>query len=120
MNKFVVDDVRRLRVRGESNEVHVRARLKITGDVARLAFIERLVWTKRVVIFEDNDGCSDCRLLAHAGKQINEGRAELFQVAAHALHRRFAGIADRSEEHTSELQSHSFISYAVFCLKKKR
>src|ERR1051326_6597188 len=25
----------------------------------------------------------------------------------------------RSEEHTSELQLHSFISYAVFCLKKK-
>src|ERR1051326_9267602 len=25
----------------------------------------------------------------------------------------------RSEEHTSEFQSHSFISYAVFCLKKK-
>src|ERR1051326_9569715 len=24
----------------------------------------------------------------------------------------------RSEEHTSELQSHSFISYAGFCLKK--
>ena len=29
-------------------------------------------------------------------------------------------IAWRSEEHTSELQSHSFISYAVFCLKKKK
>ena len=28
-------------------------------------------------------------------------------------------LKDRSEEHTSELQSHSFISYAVFCLKKK-
>ena len=27
--------------------------------------------------------------------------------------------ATKSEEHTSELQSHSFISYAVFCLKKK-
>ena len=27
-------------------------------------------------------------------------------------------IADRSEEHTSELQSPSIISYAVFCLKK--
>src|SRR6056300_385927 len=26
----------------------------------------------------------------------------------------------RSEEHTSELQSHSDISYAVFCLKKKK
>src|ERR1051326_9384857 len=29
-------------------------------------------------------------------------------------------LTDRSEEHTSELQSHSFISYAVFCLKKKK
>src|ERR1051326_8152165 len=26
-------------------------------------------------------------------------------------------VMGRSEEHTSELQSHSFISYAVFCLK---
>src|SRR5881296_3993702 len=33
---------------------------------------------------------------------------------------RIAVIAGgRSEEHTSELQSHSNISYAVFCLKKK-
>src|ERR1051326_9497280 len=30
------------------------------------------------------------------------------------------GSVMRSEEHTSELQSHSFISYAVFCLKKKK
>src|ERR1051326_958330 len=29
-------------------------------------------------------------------------------------------IGWRSEEHTSELQSHSFISYAGFCLKKKK
>ena len=27
---------------------------------------------------------------------------------------------ERSEEHTSELQSHAPISYAVFCLKKKK
>src|SRR3546814_5321890 len=30
------------------------------------------------------------------------------------------GIAERSEEHTSELQSLMRISYAVFCLKKKK
>src|SRR3546814_1032604 len=30
------------------------------------------------------------------------------------------GAADRSEEHTSELQSLMRISYAVFCLKKKK
>src|SRR5881409_3020293 len=28
--------------------------------------------------------------------------------------------SSRSEEHTSELQSQSHISYAVFCLKKKK
>src|SRR3546814_4775402 len=42
------------------------------------------------------------------------------------LHRRIGDVvlapdhmADRSEEHTSELQSLMRISYAVFCLKKK-
>src|SRR5213596_4065054 len=29
-------------------------------------------------------------------------------------------LPNRSEEHTSELQSHGLISYAVFCLKKKK
>src|SRR3546814_4898823 len=33
--------------------------------------------------------------------------------------RRVHGVPERSEEHTSELQSLMRISYAVFCLKKK-
>src|SRR3546814_3984750 len=32
----------------------------------------------------------------------------------------FSGVEHRSEEHTSELQSLMRISYAVFCLKKKK
>src|SRR3546814_9112374 len=46
------------------------------------------------------------------------GRAETIEHLAveHAASRR----ADRSEEHTSELQSLMRISYAVFCLKKKK
>src|SRR3546814_4674417 len=40
-------------------------------------------------------------------------RAELGQHRA-------VDIGDRSEEHTSELQSLMRISYAVFCLKKKK
>src|SRR3546814_5068125 len=36
------------------------------------------------------------------------------------LSRRVAHPTDRSEEHTSELQSLMRISYAVFCLKKKK
>src|SRR3546814_10324089 len=34
--------------------------------------------------------------------------------------RLYRNIKDRSEEHTSELQSLMRISYAVFCLKKKK
>src|SRR3546814_1556049 len=37
----------------------------------------------------------------------------------HLAPRRRQDHADRSEEHTSELQSLMRISYAVFCLKKK-
>src|SRR3546814_10766023 len=37
-----------------------------------------------------------------------------------AVRRRDAMIERRSEEHTSELQSLMRISYAVFCLKKKK
>src|SRR5213594_5020514 len=43
---------------------------------------------------------------------LSEGRD--YRVAAHR------GLAPRSEEHTSELQSRTLISYAVFCLKKKK
>src|SRR3546814_9191530 len=43
--------------------------------------------------------------------------AEYFVVRSAAA--KFNEAADRSEEHTSELQSLMRISYAVFCLKKK-
>src|SRR3546814_8444902 len=37
--------------------------------------------------------------------------------AAREMHERVKQLVDRSEEHTSELQSLMRISYAVFCLK---
>src|SRR3546814_7654072 len=40
-----------------------------------------------------------------------------YEILAEAC--RNASVAERSEEHTSELQSLMRISYAVFCLKKK-
>src|SRR5216110_2245248 len=47
------------------------------------------------------------------------GKAHWAMVAAAAQSR--AVLTDaRSEEHTSELQSRELISYAVFCLKKKK
>src|SRR5881296_4413934 len=41
-------------------------------------------------------------------------------AARHDHHRAPRRGHGRSEEHTSELQSHSNTSYAVFCLKKKK
>src|SRR3546814_9637270 len=43
-----------------------------------------------------------------------------FEAANHALDHRVLLTLGRSEEHTSELQSLMRISYAVFCLKKKK
>src|SRR3546814_10620762 len=40
--------------------------------------------------------------------------------AFHAIRPVRHGVISRSEEHTSELQSLMRISYAVFCLKKKK
>src|SRR5216110_2099940 len=41
-------------------------------------------------------------------------------ASSHRSIQRPGGVAGRSEEHTSELQSRELTSYAVFCLKKKK
>src|SRR6188472_4690195 len=57
---------------------------------------------------------SDCGV-ADRTRERPPGRAR-----ARGAHRQFPPVELRSEEHTSELQSQSHISYAVFCLKKKK
>src|SRR3546814_2023736 len=72
-----------------------------------------------------------CRLdaVAHplAGHEVDDSRATIgfardvdaVVAVGHAIVPEHA-LATRSEEHTSELQSLMRISYAVFCLKKKK
>src|SRR3546814_3388946 len=48
------------------------------------------------------------------------GIMNAFTSIAAAKNTSLAVVAPRSEEHTSELQSLMRISYAVFCLKKKK
>src|SRR3546814_1980742 len=56
-----------------------------------------------------------------AGSQTLDADAIIdAQRATLGLAARLAEEADRSEEHTSELQSLMRSSYAVFCLKKKK
>ena len=50
----------------------------------------------------------------------DETSAELDKSLSFSFTTLSASAATRSEEHTSELQSQSTISYAVFCLKKKK
>src|SRR3546814_9469130 len=58
-------------------------------------------------------GKLDAIVLAHLARNGKFNLAGELRVLA------FLGRLDRSEEHTSELQSLMRISYAVFCLKKK-
>src|SRR3546814_2562917 len=55
----------------------------------------------------------------HAGPMIADDVRQLVRFEVELLHRQPEMIAERSEEHTSELQSLMRISSAVFCLKKK-
>src|SRR3546814_4294016 len=58
-----------------------------------------------------------------AARHLPMLRLELPDSRVSQSHQRRLGnpcIIDRSEEHTSELQSLMRISYAVFCLKKKK
>src|SRR3546814_5042247 len=66
------------------------------------------------------------RLADCLGDHPGDGRVPLVEqlgedarVPVHAKHE-LGQVVGRSEEHTSELQSLMRISYAVFCLKKKK
>src|SRR3546814_10740387 len=52
----------------------------------------------------------------HVAHDQNPGGGKIDQIGGKIGH----GFRYRSEEHTSELQSLMRISYAVFCLKKKK
>src|SRR3546814_7631167 len=67
------------------------------------------------------------RKLQHTDLQRNDGDGPAVVVGKHYRERREDAVVEtlrlkegKSEEHTSELQSLMRISYAVFCLKKKK
>src|SRR3546814_3462188 len=56
----------------------------------------------------------------HVIEQHEAERAAIVERSARQASEGATAKSDRSEEHTSELQSLMRISYAVFCLKKKK
>src|SRR3546814_4753264 len=81
-----------------SGEVNGKVRVNTAGGHLELAKVKGPVWA------HTSGG--------HITASDIDGPAE--------LHTRGGHIVSRSEEHTSELQSLMRISYAVFCLKKKK
>src|SRR3546814_4704635 len=63
---------------------------------------------------------SGVTVIAHAEHDRVEGRGECRECPIGAQRCGFRSESGRSEEHTSELQSLMRLSYAVFCLQKKK
>src|SRR3546814_8055235 len=103
-----------------------------SSDLQLLVFARRWLYQSKILILRDRD----IRVLVTAALgQLEEETAKT--IAASVLPEQLVRWRDamaalrpdgqtqqswlwRSEEHTSELQSLMRISYAVFCLKKKR
>src|SRR3546814_3211539 len=78
----------------------------------KLQHIDEVGAVHRIAADADGSGLSKARSGGLVDRLIGE-RARTADDADRAL-------GERSEEHTSELQSLMRISYAVFCLKKKK
>src|SRR3546814_1295891 len=90
------------------------AERRATEDDVRMT--EFSAWIGRSEERRDRlDASRSAVLLAAIGQPEAPGDGDPLPPLHHWLH-----FWDRSEEHTSELQSLMRISYAVFCLKKKK
>src|SRR3546814_7166256 len=81
-----------------------RRSLGIADDEPVIGFVGRLVMEKGLDVFSDSIDRLTASGVRHRVLVVGDGPAREW----------------RSEEHTSELQSLMRISYAVFCLKKKK
>src|SRR3546814_6631497 len=75
------------------------------------------IWRRELGIDDDTP------VIGFLGRLVMEKGLDVFADTIDALRRRGVPhevVVIRSEEHTSELQSLMRISYAVFCLKKKK
>src|SRR3546814_1302466 len=101
-----------------------RAHFGILRDGAEGAAARRLCNFRRIYPFGQRSGARgihSARRNADRGAGHGADRAALEVAMTDTAHQRFTvNSTARSEEHTSALQSLMRISYAVFCLKKKK
>src|SRR3546814_6006382 len=98
----------------------------MTVSMTKSELIEILTQRQGHLKAEDVDMAVKSLLEMMGGSLANGDRIEIRGFGSFSLHYRpprtgrNPKTGDRSEEHTSELQSLMRISYAVFCLKKKK
>src|SRR3546814_6213758 len=96
-----------------------------SSDLLAQVMFDRLAGVKTTYVPFKGTGAAVTALL---GKQVaaewgytsvGASHRDQVRMLAVAMDERHPQFPDRSEEHTSELQSLMRISYAVFCLKKR-
>src|SRR3546814_7126004 len=107
--RISVADARTTRAQLAAAITEADIRLQVTQLYIDAVAAERRLTTALDQTRIANDALNGARVRVRAGRAspIEEQRADVARVNA-----------ERSEEHTSELQSLMRISYAVFCLKK--
>src|SRR3546814_1901504 len=92
------------------------------GEAQRVAIGRALLSGPRFMLMDEPLSSLDSSRRAEIMPVIEYIRDELKHPILYVSHDRgeVERLATRSEEHTSELQSLMRISYAVFCLKKKK
>src|SRR3546814_2402751 len=111
-----------------SDRVIAEAVATLERELGQAAAADRIVlgiFRTQLLITETAHRSAAARIEAPRRSEISSvdaiDRAEAGPAGDHQIlaHRIIGAAFDRSEEHTSELQSLMRISYAVFCLKKK-
>src|SRR3546814_1393500 len=117
--EYVPEDNRQARV-GNHEPPSIPDRSRFTGQFAGASATEidsasfRHLGARHP--FEKQIYCAGLRLLPDCGSTVLHPPRWAVGESRQAR----SSLAQRSEEHTSELQSLMRISYAVFCLKKKK
>src|SRR3546814_3112337 len=92
-----------------ANRINLRQQFPLADAKFEACRVQRFIETKREILMRGQRLAFDIALIP-SDETIGEGAADIYGNAFHG---------NRSEEHTSELQSLMRNSYAVFCLKKK-
>src|SRR3546814_7586901 len=96
---------------------------EVTDELVAADGLVELRRAETITFLIDGDRLLDNRRRHNHKAEIAQIAQALNEAGALAENQRVAVVLtkiDRSEEHTSELQSLMRISYAVFCLKKKK